>query len=426
MPRWLHAIRTRLPRGTAIWAALCLLMGLGLLTTIADFTAVPEWELRQANSNGQRVIIDPETGSVSGDTHATDAAPFEVSNDDAGDEAPVETPAADVANDEAAPTIEGPALQVDAEPVSLPTVASSRESIVAPPAPEITELGKELLPKRGEKDATASKLYARLFQRQAETAYITFLITDAGFNAATLSQILKLPHQVTVAFSPYALDPKPQIALLHTAGYETWGMLPVQSMRYPQDDPGPLGLLIGEKENEQTKRLKKTMAATLGAVGLVLPPEETFTPTDDFKRVLKEIDTRGLFLLSTHPERRVSELTTDDALKKIIRRADLVLDSTESAAFIQSKLAGLPALAKQQKAVIVVASARPQTLRVLAEWLNSKPLGDGVDLAPLSSMYGPDAPPPPPEPAKKEEAGDYGGGEAEAKPAEAAGHGGGN
>lgn len=401
MPRWLKLPRSRLPRSTAIGAALCVLLGLGVLTSIADLTSVPEAELRAANRSGQRVIVDPETGAISGLVRRTEEVPFEVSEEDSAPEPTVDAEEEPAPSATENPTVDAPALRTEAAAVTLPELASTRDSIVAPPAPEITELGREPLPKRGENHATASALYAKRFQRQEDMAYITLLITDAGFNAATLNQILTLPKEVTVAFSPYALDPAPQIALLHTAGYETWGMLPAQSARYPQDDPGPLGIIRGQDAKEQLKRLKRVMSATLGAVGLVLPPEEAITPYDDFAPVLKEIDTRGLFLLSTHPTRLLADITQDDALAPMMRRADLVLDSTESAAFIQSKLAGLPALARTQKKLIVLASARPQTLSLLRDWLASEPLGNGVALAPLSAMYGPDAPPPPPEaPAK--------------------------
>lgn len=431
MPRWLQAMRTRLPRATAIWAGLCLLLGLGLLTTLVDLTAVPEAELRQANRTAQRVIIDAVTGDVAGDQSAESVpeAPFEVSTDEEGSEEPAaDTPPAEAgpaeAPREAAPGFEGPALRTAAEPAALPAIAAGRESIVAPPAPEITEGSKLKLPKRGAKDATASTLYAKRFQRQEGVAYITLLLTDAGFNAATLNQIVKLPREVTVAFSPYALDPRPQIALLHKAGYETWGMLPAQGTHYPQDDPGPLGIIAGDDAATQLQRLKQTMAATLGAVGLVLPPDEDMAGRKEFAALLKEIDTRGLFLLSTRPGRGMGELTQDPALEAVIRRADVILDSTNSAAFIQSKLAGLKALAEQQGKLIVVASARPQTLALLIEWLDKKPLG-AVQLAPLSAMYGPDAPPPPPE---APEGGGHGGGHGggDAKKESSGGHGGGH
>lgn len=416
MPRWLHALHTRLPRATLLWAGLCLLLTLGLLTTLADLTSLPGAELRAANSNGQRVIIDPVTGTVSGTAKPADSQPFEVSEGEEIDSAPdsessesssaeptqeAEVPAEEPVAAPAGAPADAPTLRTDAQKVDLPQSASSHESIVAAPAPEITETGKQLLPKRGEKGSTASALYAKRFQRQESTSYITLLLTDVGFNDATLAQILKLPREVTVAVSPYALDPKPQITLLHMAGYETWGMLPAQSSRYPQDDPGPLGLVRGQGDKEQLKRLKQVMSSTLGAAGLVLPPDEAFTEGEEFPAILKEVDGRGLFLLSTHPGRSVAQLTKDAAIAEHIRRADLALDGTESTAQFTSKLAGLKELAREQGKLIVVATARPHTVELLAAWLEDAGLGSDVALAPLSAMYGPDKPPPPPEPVEE-------------------------
>lgn len=420
MPRWAHAIKARLPRATAIWAALCLWLCVGLGTTLLDIGPTMHEETRSANSLGQRTIIDAVTGLVASSAPADkEAAAFEVAPEEESTPAPApeapqasvppaadtpQTPPAQPEQPAPAITIEGPALRTEAIPVGLPDLPPTREAIVAPPAPEVTEqTDAGLLPKRGkEAGTTPSSLYAKRFQRHQEKhAYITFLLTDLGFNNAVLAPVLDLPKEVTLAFSPYALDPKPQIVLAHDAGFETWGMLPAQGSRYPQDDPGPLGIVGGQQEREQKERLHQVMAATLGAVGLVLPPDEVVTQQKDFARVLHEIDQRGLLLLSTHPQRSAASLSANTEMQKIIRRADLVLDSTDSTAFIQSKLAGLDALAKTQKKLIVVASARPHVVEALQAWFKKHPYTGQVRLAPLSAMYGPDNPPPPPEDEKK-------------------------
>ena len=421
MMRRLHALRSRLPRGTAIWAALSVLFTLGLLTSIVDLTAAPQAELREANLTGQRVIIDAVSGQVSGEapTGMAEETPFDVSNDETDEHPPEEAPPEEGAKTEPAATkpaedaapvsIDGQALRTTAPSAALPNPPQARDAIVLPPAPEITEgTTKQPLPRKGENGAAASNLYAKRFARQPDTAYVALVLTDVGFNAATLSQILQLPREVTVSFSPYALDPKPQIALMHNAGYETWGMLPVQTPRYPQDDPGPLGFVSGAKASEQTARLKSVLSATLGAVGLVLPPTENVTMKPDFLPILQEVEKRGLFLLSTHPERSIDSITTNKDIKAATRRADVILDSTASAAIIQSKLAGLRQQALQQRKLIVVATARPQLLAMLAEWFKTNPLGE-VQLAPLSAIYAPDTPPPPP--AEPEAKGGHGGGE---------------
>ncbi len=411
----------RLPPVTLLWGTLFLLMTLGLATSLVDLAGRPAKEILDANRSGQRVMIDPATGMVSGGDRADEAAAaFDIGPDDESEEEadtatkePVgSTPAPEPVTSQTPP--DAPLLRTTPDAVSLPDLPRTHESTVLPPAPEITDIsGKLSLPKRGANDITPAMLYAKRFQRQKDMHYISFVITDAGFNDASVKQMLDLPRDVAIALSPYALDAEPYIALLRTAGFETWGMLPTQTKRYPQDDPGPLGLIVGQEETEQRERLHETLHETLGAVGYVLPPEDSFSTSKDFEKVVADLESRGLFLLSTYPARSVEELTKKDALQAVIRRADMVLDSTGSAAFLQSKLASIPKLAEQQPTLIVVASARPQTLSMLAEWLKTTRLPATVKLAPLSAMYGPDEPSPPPEAPKA--SGGHGGGDSAEK-----------
>jgi hypothetical protein len=395
MPR-LRVTPTRLLRGYQLWAGLSALLALGMLTTILDLAKLPDTELRAANESGQRVIIDSATGAVSGLARSNEA-PFEVGTGEESPQAAGSAPPAEPAEPSPnASTLPDDlvTLRTEANQVKLPEIPASRESIVAPQAPEITEkLDGMAVPKRGDKGVLPSTLYAKGFAHEDNKAMLSFVITDAGFTAATLAQIATLPREVTVAFSPYALDAGTQIALLHTGGFETWGMLPAQGARYPQDDPGPLGIIGGLEKSELQARLHKVMSATIGAVGLVLPPDETVSTQADFAAILQEIDTRGLEVLATHPNRSIEQMTSDAERQKIIRRADMVLDSTASASFVQSKLAGLKAMAEKQGKLIVVAAARPQTLSLIGEWLKTDPLGPNVVLAPLSAMYVSDAPP---------------------------------
>lgn len=392
-------------RGSLIlWASLSALLTLGLVTSLLDAVKLPKWELDQANSNGQRVIIDAVTGVVSSLAGKT-SSEFDVATSEEQAAPEEQVPAAPVPAEAAPAEVQMPAdmqaLRTEPAQTTLPEL-KAQGSLVPPEAPEITEkLDGLRLPKRGDKGAAPSSLYARPFTLKEGEKAISLVLTEVGFSPALLTQISELPPEVTVVFSPYALDPAPQIALMHKAGFETWGMLPAQGARYPQDDPGPLGLVAGA---DDAKRLKQVMAATNGAVGLVLPADETLVGTADFDAALKEIDARGLYLLSTHPTRTLEEISKVPEQAHILHRADLVLDS-ESESFLKAKLEGLPKLAAEQDKLVVVMVARPQSVALLKEWLAAKKLGDGVVLAPLSAMYTPPAPEAPPEEAKAEKKG---------------------
>lgn len=422
-----------------IWAGIAALLLLGLIMAVMDGLTLGERETRRANAADQRVIIDALTGDVSGLGIETSPS-FDVAETPAEEPAPTEEP---MPADEPEPAAETPAdepaapalsdlqpLRTQASASDWPSVARSEKSLVTAPAPEISERkGPIVVPKRGEKDATASTLYKRAFTRIDEQPLIAFVVTDVGFSAEALQAMLDLPDSVTAALSPYALESEKQIETLRNSGHEVWAMLPVLTARYPQDDPGPWGLIATSTPAETKDRLHKLMAATLGSVGFILPPDEALsTYPPQWLAMLEEIEHRGLLLLSTHGTRSVDQLTGNEKLQAILRRADMVLDSTPSAAFIKSKLAAIgPNLeAKDNHKLVVLLSARPQSIALLKEWLATKPFSDPTVMAPLSAIFAPDVAPPPPEPVESKGHGGGGGGHGGGEKKEAGGHGGGH
>lgn len=438
MPAWLIRLRQRLSRPVILWAAVTALFSLLVLIGLSHLAAVPAQETMRANSEQQRVIIDPATGVVSGLSKVDpEATAFEVAEDEtppaATEPEPIAEPEVAAATTEEAPVEESteaanasssgedfvPLTLTRADPPT-PLVPRSGESLVSAPAPEISEkVGNEMLPMRGEKDASAATLYAKAFQRSdAEQHLVSIVVTDIGFNGEVLAQTIALPSFITAAVSPYADTPADQIGALRNKGHEVWAMLPLMGARYPQDDPGPLGLINALTIKAALTRLHTLMANTIGSVGFILPPDETFSAQKDlWNAVHDEIDERGLYLLSTHPTREAKVFTADKKQQERIRRADLLLDSTPGAAFIRSKLAGIRDMATNQAKLIVLVSARPQSLALLSEWLETKPLEGVATFAPLSAIYTPYK-----EPVEAPEAKGGHGGSGEAKPAGGGGH----
>jgi polysaccharide deacetylase 2 family uncharacterized protein YibQ len=404
MPRWRNRLSQRLPRPVLIWAVLTVLMALGVLSSIFDLAGVPARETMRANTEQQRVIIDPKTGDVSGLSAPADtAAAFDVAPEE---EPAPEEPIAQEPEEEAPvavePTQSKPSSAKPTESSFTPLVLSrmeaptplvprSNESLVSAPAPEVSEkVGDELLPRRGEKNASPSSLYAKAFIRQPDQHLVAIVVTDIGFHGELLQQAIDLPNAVTIGVSPYAEAAADQIGALRNKGHEVWGMLPAMGRRYPQDDPGPLGLINALTIKGAMARLHTIMATTIGSVGLILPPDETISAARDlWKPIMDEIDARGLYVLSTHATRTPKDLSSDANQQKHIRRADIIIDTLATDAVIRSKLAGITEATAEQPELIVLMSARPQALRLLDEWLKADPLAGKAKLAPLSAIYMP-------------------------------------
>ena len=350
------------------------------------------------------------------DEHAAQPAKAEEPKTTAAETTPPAAPAAAVAASVETPIAGLTPLKTEPLPSAPPAAApASRDSLIRAPAPEITETVNGVkIPKRGNNDTAASTLYARRFAPVEDQHTVSFVVLDAGLGTSTLPLLLALPKDVTIAFSPYSRGAAANIELLRNVGFEVWGMVPTMSERYPQDDPGPLGLIQSMPKEELLRRLREVMATTIGSVGMVLPPDETLSGRpNSFGHVVNDAHARGLYLLSTHPSRSIDQLSTGPETRASLARADIILDPLPNEPQIKSKLASITAASKEKQRLIVVLSARPQSLALLQQWLNSTP---GIKLAPLSANYKkPDAPEP-----VAEEKGGHGAPEKkpEAKPAE--------
>ena len=388
-------------------------------------------EPAQAQANAPAEVVEPAAVAKEEPLASTEAAaaekPVEAQKPDEHTAPPIKaeepkTSAAETAPPAAsAASVETPIaaltpLKTEPLPSAPPAAApASRDSLIRAPAPEITETVNGVkIPKRGNNDTAASTLYARRFAPVEDQHTVSFVVLDAGLGTSTLPLLLALPKDVTIAFSPYSRGAAANIELLRNVGFEVWGMVPTMGERYPQDDPGPLGLIQSMPKEELLRRLHEVMATTIGSVGMVLPPDETLSGRpNSFGHLVNDVHARGLYLLSTHPSRSIDQLSTGPETRASLARADIILDPLPNEPQIKSKLASITAASKEKQRLIVVLSARPQSLALLQQWLNSTP---GIKLAPLSANYKkPDAPEP-----VAEEKGGHGAPEKkpEAKPAE--------
>lgn len=448
------------PQGAVLWAPIAALLALGTLTTVIDLLSVPQQETARAVAERQRYTVNPSTGEVvlarEDGTAETPAEEFDVAAPEAPELSTQEEPAAEHAEaapkeeaaEEAAPAPEDahaekteesasaeepsaePAAETPTEPpadtpapvaaseppppAGLPTlrttpvmtdiatsVPRSADSLVPAPAREITETVDGLaLPKRGDKGVTAATLYASPFKRKPEQVLLSFVVVDAGLNPQSIGLLLGMPKEISVAYSPYARKENAYSEQMRAMGHEVWTMLPAMTDRYPNDDPGPLGIISRMPAEEAIRRLREVLAAIPGSIGVVLPSNESLAAQKGgLASVIAELNTRGLFLLSTHPSRGLDHLTSDRTAMPMMHRADLLLDPEADESQIRSKLAGLIASATEKGEYLVVLSARPQTLELLRDWLKETKLEAPITLAPLSAMYQPKV-----EAAPKEEA----------------------
>ena len=423
--------------GRTLWMVMCALLSLGLVSTVVDFAGQFSAQTQQALGSGQRVIIDARSGKVfRPDVPVTPSAATQEAPPETASEAEEAKPVASFDVGEAEPTAareekppepkpdETPATpQATTEPpapeavdASAPVLADTEDTVtsiapptgnkglVAAPAPEVAETTPQgVLPKRGGEGVTPARIYSHHFNAPKDAATLHVVVTGLGFSVDTLALARTLPPEVSFSFSPYAPHLSAALAASRGDGHEAWLDLPTQTEGYPQNDPGPLGLIASLSKEEFSARLNKLLMAAPGTVGVVLAADESLSLTPAaFTGLLETLHKRGLLVLSTHPTRRLQELGLKKEWQGEVMRSDLLLDEVPSEAAIKSKLAGIVTQTRERGRLVVVLRARPQSLMFFSDWLK-KTNREGVVLAPLSAALLKPLPPPK-EPAKEKSA----------------------
>lgn len=218
--------------------------------------------------------------------------------------------------------------------------------------------------------------YARPFAGPAGKARMAVIVTGLGLDKdATDAAIVKLPADVTLAFSPYAGALDRWIKKARDFGHEVMVALPVQPDGFPASDPGPWGLLVNNPPEENIARLEQALARVPGAVG-VLATDGPFVRSPKLAPVLIALKDRGLIFVSDGVK---SDIDVPQAGVTATIDTDLFRDS------IQSRLDGAAAAAKTGGTGSVVLVPRPVAFDRLVGWLDK--LGDkGLVLAPATAI----------------------------------------
>jgi polysaccharide deacetylase 2 family uncharacterized protein YibQ len=425
----LAAFTARLPRGNVLWVILCVLLGLGAISSVLDLMHEPVREQARAAAVAQQLVFDAKTATLivggkpsaeaakAKDTPPTPDTSFDVADEDdatasAKDTPPAaETPANADAATESAATAEpsgepaetaGQGEALNTTPAAaLRPVARTDESLVPAPAPEISEKSEFGPVPKISGDNSAAKLYARRYHAKEGTMSLAIVVTGLGFSQEALAIALSLPKDISLSFSPYAPTLDKHIEVMRDGGHEAWVDIPTQTPDYPATDPGPLGLIASLPERDMQTRLLRLLAVSPGVVGGIFAPNETLSEFPSaIKPILTAFADRGLMVLFTEPERASSLPPIPQKLRA--RVVDAWLASSPSRALVNSKLAGLLAATQQDGTYIMALEGTPQMLRLLKAWSEKLPPVSPVKLVPLSALYAKHAEVKPP--PKKEEA----------------------
>ncbi|MEQ8665646.1 MAG: divergent polysaccharide deacetylase family protein [Rhodospirillales bacterium] len=252
---------------------------------------------------------------------------------------------------------------------------------------EIRGDGVRPLPKKGQDGRTPFNVYARPVTLAEGQSHVALVVTDLGLNrAGTIAAIRKLPPEVTLSFSPYAEELDQWMVRARRAGHEVMVGLPMESDRFPIEDPGPLGLMTVLPPDRNLSRFFEVISQFQGFIGVevVMGNQYTMDP-ERVRPILQVLADRGLMILDGAWNERSAVPRIANELGVPVAVSDLRLDTVMARSAIDTKLEQLEDTARTRRVAIGTTTVNPAIIDRLSAWFVALQINN-VRLVPVSAL----------------------------------------
>ena len=269
---------------------------------------------------------------------------------------------------------------------ALPSMDMSSAQEPLPPAPydgltEESQYG--LLPVIGKNNLTPFKAYRKPYVVDVNKPVIAIGIKGIGLSQSLYDGIFeRLVPQVSVILSPYVDNVDDVQKTARAKGYETWMLLPLETKKFPYDDPGSMGILAkaGLKFNQDN--FKRVLARTSGYAGIATYTDSAFLDSQTMLNgVLSDAMIRGLGVFEMNTSRDAMSLKL-----AINNRAPHVAASIKAQErTIEQFLTALKKEAQQERRAVGVLNVTPAMLASFQAEIK-KAREEGFEIVPLSAL----------------------------------------
>lgn len=221
--------------------------------------------------------------------------------------------------------------------------------------------------------------YARPFKSNGKPM-VSLIVGGLGLNPTTTrAAIDQLPPEVTLSFVPHAEGLQGWIDAARAQGHEVLIEIPMQPVNYPDNDPGPRTLMVGQRPDDMNASLSWLMGRATGYFGVMNYQGSAYMrdkgSMNGFLNVMKA---RGLAFIDDGQARDVGGGWTRAS-------ADRVIDAQINAQSIGAQLSAIETQARSRGQAMGSGFAYPVTVAVAMKWtqgLEQK----GLQLAPASAI----------------------------------------
>lgn len=247
------------------------------------------------------------------------------------------------------------------------------------------------LPRIAQDGRTPLKAYGGTFTSAGTSTgkkpKIALVLRGLGVGATqTNSALMQLAPEITLGFVPFAPELQSDIDKARGAGHEVLLEVPMEPFDFPDSDPGPHALLVGASPDENVKRLEWSLSRATGYMGVMNLLGGRFMGEETaIEPVLAQVAKRGLMFFDNGASSSSVAVTSARHTRAALATGTLAIDTVQTQAALDSKLAELENAARQDGYAIGVASAYPITIARLAEWTATAE-ARGFQLVPLSAL----------------------------------------
>ena len=245
------------------------------------------------------------------------------------------------------------------------------------------------LPKVDSSGRKPWEVYARPLTGSEKGQHVAVMVTGLGLSrAATMAAIRKLPPQVSLVFEPYGKNLEDWLLRARLAGHEVFVSLPMESAKFPNQDPGPMALTTTAQVADNLKRLQNILSSFGGYVGVVSTMGSKFSTADgQMKPILEEVKKRGLMFVDAAATSKSTAPTIAAEIELPVVKNNIVIDDPPASKSIQDRFKRLETFASNNASAIAMVRPYPVSIHQLQAWtltLAEKQLA----LVPVSSLVG--------------------------------------
>ncbi len=228
-----------------------------------------------------------------------------------------------------------------------------------------------LLPKISGDGQKAWIEYARPRQTiQPNFSRVSIIIKNMGLDRRTTNAVIhKFPSEISISFSPYGNENDKLISEARQQGHETYVDMYLSSKDFLKSDSGPLAMSMTASQEENKRRLKKTVSSKSAIGGVIV--NIGVADENNKKRLeelFEEVKEMGLLLIDATGETGVQNVETKELARQ---KADIVINHDYNRDNIRRQLMNAELLAQDKGFVLIAVEPKPVALIEIYDWINS-------------------------------------------------------